>query len=442
MSRRDEEKKRRRQKRQSKRRDRSEGPDAEETLRRAERAMRSMEEGMRVGLPATWPGGCDPSLGRPDMIKYELATRATETQPGKSKFHDLEERLKKGPLGDLPELDHWALEEFFWHGVPGDSWNPVEAFLEHSGARFPPAAQEQLRRFKQARVGLYQVGEVANDTVEFREWDLVRRSCVGAPFRAITLSIGGVNGLRTLRGKYNLTHVAPWRPDEGLFCGMGYGVFLDLHQTPIAADFLGFRQLAAAATPLPWQESRSARAEYLGRWRQPRRVALLAVGGGFASPPSTRDHQRSSKQRNRGPRGARHHPFHARRDSNDRHLLPGAESQRKGAPPRRRNQHPAPGSHLGQPDGSGGIPGLPANRGPAARSAWAAGPHELADLTAGQSPLRIAENCPRSRAFSPGERHDQKALTQWEICTAFRGILPRPPHSAPATRNLALPAVR
>jgi hypothetical protein len=112
------------------------------------------------------------------------------------------------------------------------------------------------------------LGEVANDTVEFREWDLVRRVYVGVPFRAITLSIGGVNGLRSVRGKYNLTHVAPWRPEEGLFCGMGYGVFLDLGQTALAADFLEFRQLAAAATSLPWEESRSARNEYLHHWRQ------------------------------------------------------------------------------------------------------------------------------------------------------------------------------
>jgi hypothetical protein len=268
MARRDEEKKRRRQKRLGKRRDRIVSSEVAEALRGAERALRAMEAGMLAGTPATWPGACDASLSRPDMVKFELAMFATERQPGKSRFAALEERLKKGPLGDLPELDHWGMEEFFWHGVPGDSWHPVEAFLEHSGSRFPPAAQEQLRRFKEAQIGLFEVGEVAGDTVAMREWDPVRRTHVGEPFRAIALNIGGVNALKSECGKYNLTHVAPWCPEQGIYCGMGYGVFLDRRQTAMAADFLGFRHLGVAATPLPWNESRAAFKEHLHRWRQ------------------------------------------------------------------------------------------------------------------------------------------------------------------------------
>ncbi len=267
MSRRDEDKKRRRQKRLAKRRERRPS-DQLEALVSVERAFRAAEKELRIGAPAHWPGASDPSLDRPDRVKFELATFATEKPPGKAKLHELEQRLKKGLLGNLPELDHWGMEEFLWHGLPGDSWNPVEAFLEHSGERFPPAAREQLRHWKEARIGLFEVGEVADDTVALREWDPVRQVYAGEPFRAITLNIAGVNAQRSVRGKYLLTHVAPWRPEEGLYCGMGYGAYLGLEQTGMAVDFLSLRELAVAATPLPWTAGRSPRSEYLRQWRQ------------------------------------------------------------------------------------------------------------------------------------------------------------------------------
>jgi hypothetical protein len=237
-------------------------------LDRAIRALETLQEQMREGPPGNWPGGCDPSLGQPDRVKFELATFATQTSPGPARLRELEERLSKGVLGVLPELDHWAVEEFLWHGLPGDSWHPVEAFLQHAGARFPPAAREQLRLWKEARIGLFKVGEVADDLVWLHEWDPVLGVSVGAPFRAITLNVGGANAQRSVRGRFLLTHVAPWRPEDGLYCGMGYGICPDQSQAVLAADYLGLRHLAVAATPLPWKQSRSARDEYLRRWQQ------------------------------------------------------------------------------------------------------------------------------------------------------------------------------
>ncbi len=274
MSRRDEEKKRRRQKRLAKRRERptsgylefpcSEGP---EDLDDAFQAMEMIEEQMQGGAPATWPGGCDPSLARPDRVKYMLATFVSERQPGAAKMDELEQRLDKGLLGGLPELDHWSWEEFLWHGLPGDSWEAVEFFLEHAGARFPPAAQDQIRLWKQARIGVFQVGEVANDTVSLHEWDPVRGARVGPPFRAITLNVGGVNAQRSVRGQFLMTHVAPWRPEDELYCGMGYASVIDSSQLMFAAAYLGLRHLDVAATPLPWKQSKASRNEYLYRWR-------------------------------------------------------------------------------------------------------------------------------------------------------------------------------
>jgi hypothetical protein len=223
---------------------------------------------MRLGTPETWPGACDASLARPDQVKFDLAMFATEKPPGDAKVRELEKRLRQGLLSDLDDLDHWALEEFFWHGLPGDAWHPVEAFLEHAGARFSPAAREQVRHWKQARIGLFEVGGVADDTVELHEWDPVRQAHTGAPFRAITLNVGGANVQRSARGRFLLTHVAPWRPEQGLCCGMGYGMHVERRATAMLAIYLGLRHLAIAATPLPWRESPSARNDYLRRWRQ------------------------------------------------------------------------------------------------------------------------------------------------------------------------------
>src|SRR5262249_25539591 len=141
---------------------------------------------------ARWPGGCDASLVRPDAVKLDFATWATSKSPGREKCQQLEDGLLQGFLSELPEIDHWGWEEFLWHGLPGDSWHPLDAYLAQSGARFPPAAQEQLRLWKQARIGLFEIGDLANDTLGLHEWDAVAQKPIGLPFRALTLNIGGI----------------------------------------------------------------------------------------------------------------------------------------------------------------------------------------------------------------------------------------------------------
>ncbi len=284
MSRRDEEKKRRRQKRLAKRKPREaplfpiplpfgQDPSARTGGERkvfddAIRALERLEEQLSAGKPGSWPGVADPSLARPDMVKFELATFATASSLGEAKLRLLIERLKKGVLSELPELDHWAIEEFLWHGLPGDSWHPIEAFPDHAGQRFSPEAREQIRRWKEARIGLFQIGEVTDDLIHLQEYDPVRQCHVGEPFRAITLNIGGINAQKTGQGQFLLTHVAPWNPAEGLSCGMGYGVVLPPRRLAMAADFIGLRHLDIAARPLPWRESTSAFREYVRSWRQ------------------------------------------------------------------------------------------------------------------------------------------------------------------------------
>jgi hypothetical protein len=228
--------------------------------------MRSLEA-VDVPLPEHWPGSCDPKLDRPDLLKFEVCTAATNTEPGGSKLKQLESALRKGALGHIPEIEHWAMEEFFWHGLPGDSWHPIESFMAQHSEFFSPAAQEQIRRWKEARIGLFEVGEVRDDTVTLQEWDAIGGSLMGTAFRAITLNIGGVNAYCNLLGKITLTYVAPWSPADNLYCGMGYGITLE---RPLAAMLLPLLNLCRpdlAAKPLPWQTGTAARSEYLAMWR-------------------------------------------------------------------------------------------------------------------------------------------------------------------------------
>jgi hypothetical protein len=262
-----EDKKRRRKKRREKRQGRAPALGPPEPVRSMDEVLASVERHLSVPEPARWPGGCDPSLARPDRVKYQLATFATGQPPGKAKSQQLEDGLRQGLLGFLPEINHWAWEEFFWHGLPGDTWHPIDAFLAQAGKCFPPAAAEQLRRWKQARLGLYEIGEVANDTVALREWDAASGQALGPWVRALTLNISGVNLFVEARGQILLTYVAPWLPEANLYCGMGYSLTQPRSDGAWLAAYLGLRHPAVAARPLPWNVNRAAEEHYLQAWR-------------------------------------------------------------------------------------------------------------------------------------------------------------------------------
>jgi len=122
---------------------------------------------------------------RPDHVKFIYATYVSEHQPGQRKMAQLERAFQQGPLGMIPEIRHWAMEEFLWHGLPNDSWHPIEAYLDFVGDRLSEEGREQLRRWKEARIGLYEVGKVRRGTVVLQEWDPVSQSSVGEPFNAM-----------------------------------------------------------------------------------------------------------------------------------------------------------------------------------------------------------------------------------------------------------------
>jgi len=206
--------------------------------------------------------------GQPEHLKFAYATWVSERRPGRQKLARLERAFERGPLGEIPDIDHWADEEFFWHGVPGDDWHPIEAYIKHIGERWPEETREQFRRWKEARFGFFEIGRVRGETVTLREWDVVGDVPVGDAFPAITLGMGGMNFFRRHRRKLMLTYVAPWLPAENLYCSMGYGMMLKRKEVGLAELLLGLRHPDLVAQPLPWKAGPEARREHERRWRE------------------------------------------------------------------------------------------------------------------------------------------------------------------------------
>jgi len=229
--------------------------------------LRDLKGLLSVPEPARWPGVRDPSLARPDMVKFDLAEWASTHEPGKSKLKQLEEGFRNGVLGYLPDIAHWAMEEFFWHGLPGDRWQPIDAYLAARGERFAPAAHEQLRLWKEAKLSLLEIGEVRDDLVELRAWDPYLRTPSGPWLRAIALNIGGVNFYRQSRGQTTLTYLAPWAPQEQLFCALGYGAFLPKQEVHRLLPYLGLHHPEILCRAMPWKVSRSAENDFQRVWR-------------------------------------------------------------------------------------------------------------------------------------------------------------------------------
>ncbi|HXD87764.1 MAG TPA: hypothetical protein VN641_14810 [Urbifossiella sp.] len=254
------EEKKRREKKQRAAQDRSRSS--------VEGIFRTLQRLSGVSEPRSWPGAADPSLDRPDRVKYEL-TLLTEKGTGRGLRKQLESRLREGLLDFIPEIEHWGMEEFFWHGLPGNPWHPIDHFLQVERDRFPEAARVQLARWKEARIGCYEIGAVAEDLVSLREVDGFTGHPVGSWVRAIALNIGGVNAYGREKGKISVTYVAPWSPERNIVCAMGYGMFLPPQQIASAAALVrGMRSIQAVTFPLSWRAGKFAAQQCLQQWRE------------------------------------------------------------------------------------------------------------------------------------------------------------------------------
>lgn len=205
---------------------------------------------------------------QPEHLKFAYATWVSERKPGRGKMARLERAFERGPLGEIPTIDHWAMEEFVWHGVPGDDWHPIEAYIRHIERRWSDDEREQFRCWKEARAGFFEIGQVRGETVTLREWDVVGDVPIGEAVPAITLGIGGVGFFRKERRKLMFTYIAPWLPEENLYCSMGYGMVLKRKEVGVAELLLGLRHPDLVAQALPWKASSEARREYEQRWKE------------------------------------------------------------------------------------------------------------------------------------------------------------------------------
>ena len=237
-------------------------------MTRRRKSRRKKTGRRRAGLHYLTPASAVVHPNQPEPLKFAYATWVSERQPGRQKLARLKRAFKRGPLGEIPDIDDWAMEEFFWHGIPGDDWHPIEAYIKHVGERWSDEEREQFRRWKEARVGFFEVGLIRGETVTLREWDVVSDRPAGKSFPAITLGMGGVEFFRSERRKLMLTYVAPWLPAENLYCLMGYGMVLKRTEVGLAELLLGLRHPDLVVRPLPWKADQGARREHERRWKQ------------------------------------------------------------------------------------------------------------------------------------------------------------------------------
>ena len=220
-----------------------------------------------VQRPGSWPGGRCPETAQPDVLKYDLATFIKGRHEGRIRLRRFEDNMQRGLMRMLPEVDHWVTEEFLWHGMPGDDWCPIDAWLSARRETLSAVACEQLRQWKQARLGLFQAGEVSNDTVSLREWDIDQKQPTGGSFRSIDLGIPGVNLYREHAGKVLLTYIAPWNSESGISCALGYGIMVLEARAEMLTLHVNLKSPAIVSEPLPWHSGYAAEQEFQKQWR-------------------------------------------------------------------------------------------------------------------------------------------------------------------------------
>jgi hypothetical protein len=160
------------------------------------------------------------------VVKYYFASYVTTREPGRSKLRAWENSIAHGPLTFFPNIKDWAIEEFLYHGVPGDDWQPMDAYLAFVGSHLSEAGREKLRQWQQAELGAYYIGAVHEPTVRLQHWDVARDAPAGPEFAALSLALGGARAHRGQEGRLLIMYVAPWELDRNLYCAMGYGAVL------------------------------------------------------------------------------------------------------------------------------------------------------------------------------------------------------------------------
>ena len=210
----------------------------------------------------------DALVANPDMLKYAYATWCSRHPKLGSRMRDLEARLGKGPLHALPSIDHWAMEEYFWHGHPHDSHHPIDRFLSKRGQQLSQAAREQIQDWKRAELGVWLIEGGSGRALSVRRWDHLAGETYGPTIDAIDLSIGGAAMLASRAGSLHVSYLAPWPTKSASHSFLGYGATFQSHDLGAAELLLGLRHVREAIQPLPWLLGREERHKQREAWRR------------------------------------------------------------------------------------------------------------------------------------------------------------------------------
>jgi hypothetical protein len=197
-----------------------------------------------------------------------------------------------GPLRQLPGISHWGLEKFLWNGSPQLKSHPLDAFLDSRNGRYEPSIIATVLRWKQAKLGLYEIGRPTRFGVALRSWHPLRRATTPW-FEARELAASESISWKDSRGSILASFVAPSSLRTDLsdvgHPAIGHATIghatIGHAATTSAAFLMGFTLLVNKldSHPLlllenlnhsrlgldidPWEVSDAARREYQRRWR-------------------------------------------------------------------------------------------------------------------------------------------------------------------------------
>lgn len=207
----------------------------------------------------------DNLMEQPDVLKYAYACWCRDDPAVGRAMRSLVSRIVQGPLGGIPDIDHWAMEAFFWAGHTYDGVHPLDSWLATQNAsRLSAASRARLQLWKQAEFGAWSLEGASGDAVVLRRYDPVRGVAVGEPRTAIDLAIAGTRPLQAATGRLHLAWLAPWQGASHTHSLLGYGATIHGRRLGPYEQLLDLGH-AAAAQPLPWKVPGS---RHLDEWRR------------------------------------------------------------------------------------------------------------------------------------------------------------------------------
>ncbi len=231
---------------------------------RIDRTFDQLQEIMSQLRTTPFPGASDGTASYPDQFKYAYSRWLDKQAAWRSRQARFEQQYRQGPLGMLSDINHWAMEKFLWQGAE----HPLDAFLLRHAHRYSPTACEQFRQWKQAQLGLFEIGDVWRDTVKLRPFDIFRQQPGGPWRRAIDLSIEGAETFVGRAGLIVLTYVAPWNPAQELDCALGYSAMVPRAACGVLAPYLNLQHGDFGRQPWPWQQPGEANRQLRREWAQ------------------------------------------------------------------------------------------------------------------------------------------------------------------------------